>query len=130
MTNLEKVIEFMKACDQEIKTTPEMPSEKIQQLRIALIEEELTELKEAVDAGDLVAVGDALADLLYVVYGAGPAFGLPLDLCFEEVHRSNMTKVVDGKVIRNEAGKVMKPEGYEPPDLHKVIFPDAHVTTR
>ena len=122
MTNFEKVIEFMIACDQEVKEKPGFPSKQIQDLRVALIEEELEEFKEAISRNDIVGVGDALADLLYVVYGSGAAFGLDLDLCFQEVHKSNMTKVMsNGKVLKNESGKIMKPESYVPPNLEGVI---------
>lgn len=123
ITNFKRVDEFMKVFGQEVKTFPEFPSETIQQLRIDLIEEELGELKEAIEQKDIVAVADALTDILYVVYGAGSAFGIDLDACFEEVHESNMSKLdVDGKPIFREDGKVLKGPNYFKPDLFRVLF--------
>ena len=120
-TNFELVADFHRAGEQEIKTKPDLPSIKIRDLRMELIAEELDELRFADTEGNLVEIADALTDLLYVVYGAGHAYGIDLDKCFAEVHRSNMTKFPDGKVIRNEAGKVMKPDSYEKPNLKKVL---------
>ena len=122
MTNFEKVGLFMKTFGQEIKTKPSLSSEKINNLRINLISEELEELKDAVKNNDLKEVIDALTDILYVTYGAGHAFGVDLDKCFEEVQNSNMSKLgEDGKPIYNESGKVMKGPNYFKPDLLKFI---------
>jgi len=122
-SNFEKVTEFMNVFGQEVKTFPEFPSEEIQKLRIDLIEEELGELKDAIAAGNVVEVADALTDILYVVYGAGCAFGIDLDACFAEVHASNMSKLgEDGQPIRREDGKVMKGPNYFKPDLFAVLF--------
>ena len=122
MTNFDKVGVFMKTFGQEVKEKPSFSSDKINQLRISLIKEELDELKEAMDSKDLLEVADALTDLLYVTYGAGHAFGIDLDKCFEEVQNSNMSKLgEDGKPIYNENGKVMKGPKYFKPDLSKFI---------
>tara|TARA_B100001029_G_C14703489_1_gene256183 strand:+ start:65 stop:433 length:369 start_codon:yes stop_codon:yes gene_type:complete len=122
MTNFEKVKEFMTTFGQEVKNKSEFPNEKIINLRKKLIEEEYNELKEAINENDIVEVADALTDILVVTYGAGAAFGIDLDKCFEEVHRSNMSKLsVTGKPIYNEFGKVMKGPNYSPPDLKKLI---------
>ena len=123
MTNFEKVGLFMTTFGQEVKTKPSLSSEKINSLRINLIEEELDELQMAVDNQDMVEVADALTDLLYVVYGAGHAFGIDLDECFAEVHRSNLSKLgPDFKPIKREDGKVMKPDTYSPPNLKMVLY--------
>ena len=122
MTNFEKVGMFMTTFGQEVKTKPELSSEKINNLRISLINEELEEFKEAIKNNDLKEAIDALTDILYVTYGAGHAFGVNLDECFDEVQRSNMSKLdKDGKPIYNEAGKVMKGPSYFKPDLSKFI---------
>tara|TARA_B100000989_G_scaffold161221_1_gene120367 strand:+ start:314 stop:685 length:372 start_codon:yes stop_codon:yes gene_type:complete len=122
MTNFEKVGVFMKTFGQEVKNKPSFSSDKINQLRISLIKEELDELKEAMDSKDLLEVTDALTDLLYVTYGAGHAFGIDLDKCFDEVQNSNMSKLGDdGKPIYNEFGKVMKGPNYFKPNLIKYI---------
>ncbi len=122
MTNFQKVGLFMKTFGQEIKTKPSLSSEKINNLRINLISEELEELKVAIKNNDLKEAIDALTDILYVTYGAGHAFGVDLDKCFEEVQNSNMSKLGDdGKPIYNEAGKVMKGPNYFKPDLLKFI---------
>ena len=122
MTNFEKVKEFMTTFGQEVKNKSEFPNEKIINLRKKLIEEEYNELKEAINENDIVGVADALTDILVVTYGAGAAFGIDLDKCFEEVHRSNMSKLSDtGKPIYNEFGKVMKGPNYFKPDLSKFI---------
>ena len=122
MTNFNKVGIFMKTFGQEIKNRPSFSTEKINQLRISLIQEELDELKEAVANNDLLEVADALTDLLYVTYGAGHAFGIDLDKCFNEVQNSNMSKLgEDGKPIYNELGKVMKGPNYFKPDLSKFV---------
>ncbi|MDC3126629.1 nucleoside triphosphate pyrophosphohydrolase family protein [Candidatus Pelagibacter sp.] len=112
----------MKTFGQEVKTKPSLSSEKINKLRIDLIKEELEELTEAVNNKDLLEVADALTDILYVTYGAGQAFGIDLDKCFEEVQNSNMSKLDEnGKPIYNDAGKVMKGPNYFKPDLSKFI---------
>ena len=122
MTNFDKVGVFMKTFGQEVKDKPSLSSDKINKLRISLIKEELDELKEAMDSKDLLEVADALTDLLYVTYGAGHAFGIDLDKCFEEVQNSNMSKLGDdGKPIYNEFGKVMKGPNYFKPNLIKYI---------
>ena len=122
MTNFEKVGLFMKTFGQEVKTTSSLSSEKINNLRISLINEELEEFKEAIRNNDLKEAADALTDILYVTYGAGHAFGINLDKCFDEVQRSNMSKLgEDGKPIYNEFGKVMKGPKYFKPDLSKFL---------
>ena len=122
MTNFEKVGKFMKTFGQEVKTKPGLSDDKINKLRIDLIEEELTEFKEAMKNNDLKEAVDALTDILYVTYGAGHAFGVNLDECFDEVQRSNMSKLgEDGKPIYNQAGKVMKGPNYFAPDLNKFL---------
>ena len=122
MTNFNKVGVFMKTFGQEVKNKPSFSTDKINQLRISLIQEELDELKEAMTNNDLLEVADALTDLLYVTYGAGHAFGIDLDKCFNEVQNSNMSKLgEDGKPIYNELGKVMKGPNYFKPDLSKFV---------
>ena len=122
MSNFESVKKFMQTFGQQIKEKAEFPDEKITKLRYELIEEELQEFKEAIDKKDLKEVADALTDILYVTYGAGHAFGINLDKCFEEVHSSNMSKLgSDGKPIYNESGKVMKGPNYFKPDLSKFL---------
>ena len=122
MTNFESVKEFMETFGQEIKEKAQFPNEKITTLRHDLIKEELDELKEAMDNNDIKEVADALTDILYVTYGAGHAFGINLDRCFEEVQNSNMSKLgSDGKPIYNDKGKVMKGPNYFKPDLTKFI---------
>ena len=121
-TNFELVGDFMESMDQDVLMSPEFPDEHTQRLRINLIEEELDELQLAVDNEDMVEIADALTDLLYVVYGAGHAFGIDLDECFHEVHRSNLSKLgTDFKPIKREDGKVLKPDTYSPPDLKTVL---------
>ena len=122
MTNFEKVKQFMQTFGQEVKTKASFSDEKTNQLRLDLISEELEELKNAMESKDLLEVADALTDILYVTYGAGIAFGIDLDRCFEEVQNSNMSKLgEDGKPIYNEAGKVMKGPNYFKPDLSKFV---------
>ncbi len=122
MSNFNKVGTFMKTFGQEVKTKPSFSSDKINKLRIDLIKEELEELKEAMDNNDLLEVADALTDILYVTYGAGHAFGIDLDKCFDEVQNSNMSKLDEnGEPIYNETGKVMKGPNYFKPDLSKFI---------
>jgi len=122
MTNFKKVGVFMTTFGQEVKTKSGLSSEKINNLRINLINEELEEFKQAIKNNDLKEAIDALTDILYVTYGAGHAFGINLDECFDEVQKSNMSKLgEDGKPIYNEAGKVMKGPNYFKPDLSKFI---------
>ncbi len=122
MTNFESVKKFMETFGQEIKEKACFPNEKITSLRYDLIKEELEELKEAMDKKDIKEVADALTDILYVTYGAGHAFGINLDKCFNEVQNSNMSKLgLDGKPIYNEKGKVMKGPNYFKPDLGKFV---------
>ena len=122
MTNFDKVGTFMKTFGQEVKTKPSFSTDKINNLRLDLIKEELAELTEAMNNKDLLEVADALTDILYVTYGAGHAFGINLDKCFEEVQDSNMSKLDEnGKPIYNEYGKVMKGPNYFKPDLSKFI---------
>jgi predicted HAD superfamily Cof-like phosphohydrolase len=123
MTNFEKVRLFMTTFGQEVKNKASLSSENINNLRINLIEEELNEFKEAVIKKDLKEAADALTDILYVTYGAGHAFGINLDKCFEEVQKSNMSKLGDdGKPIYDEKGKVMKGPKYFKPDLKKFLY--------
>ena len=122
MTNFEKVRLFMKTYGQEVKDKAGFSDAKTNKLRIDLIKEELDELTEAMQDENLLEVADALTDILYVTYGAGHAFGIDLDKCFEEVQNSNMSKLgEDGKPIYNEAGKVMKGPNYFKPDLSKYL---------
>ena len=122
MSNFNKVGIFMKTFGQEVKSKPSFSTDKINKLRIDLIKEELDELKEAMDNNDLLEVADALTDILYVAYGAGHAFGINLDKCFDEVQNSNMSKLSEnGEPIYNESGKVMKGPNYFKPDLTKVV---------
>ena len=122
MTNFESVKKFMHTFGQEVRTKAGFPNDKIIGLRLDLIREELSELKEAVEKQDIKEVADALTDILYVTYGAGHAFGINLDKCFQEVQNSNMSKLgSDGKPIYNEAGKVMKGPKYFKPDLSKFL---------
>ena len=123
MTNFNKVGTFMKTFGQEVKNKPSFSTDKINKLRVDLIKEELDELKEAMDNKDLLEVADALTDILYVTYGAGHAFGINLDQCFEEVQNSNMSKLDEnGKPIYNDAGKVMKGPNYFKPNLSKFVY--------
>ena len=122
MSNFNKVRTFMKTFGQEVKTKPSFSTDKINKLRIDLIKEELDELTQALNNKDLLEVADALTDILYVTYGAGHAFGIDLDKCFEEVQNSNMSKLDEnGKPIYNETGKVMKGPKYFKPDLSKFV---------
>ena len=122
MTNFQKVKNFMETFGQEVKIKPSLSSDKINKLRYNLIEEELNEFKQALDSNDLLEVADALTDILYVTYGAGHAFGINLDACFEEVQNSNMSKLGnDGKPIYSDQGKVMKGPNYFKPDLSKFV---------
>ena len=122
MSNFEKVKIFMETFGQEVKKKPSFSTDKINKLRYDLIKEELEELKEAMESKDLLEVADALTDILYVTYGAGHAFGVDLNKCFEEVQNSNMSKLDEnGKPIYNEAGKVMKGPKYFKPNLRKFL---------
>ena len=122
VSNFTRVMDFMNNFKQEVKYNPEFPDEKVQKLRISLIEEELEELKEAIENKDVVEVADALTDILYVTYGAGAAFGIDLDKCFEEVHNSNMSKLDrDGRPIYREDGKILKGPDYFEPNLEKIV---------
>ena len=122
MSNFDSVKKFMQTFGQEVKNTAEFPNDKIIKLRYDLIEEELIELKVAIQQKDLKEIADALTDILYVAYGAGHAFGINLDKCFEEVQSSNMSKLgKDGKPIFNEKGKVMKGPNYIEPDLKQFV---------
>ena len=122
MSNFNKVKTFMETFGQEVKTKPSFSTDKINSLRYDLIKEELEELKEAMENKDLLEVADALTDILYVTYGAGHAFGINLDKCFEEVQSSNMSKLSEnGKPIYNESGKIMKGSKYFKPNLIKFI---------
>ena len=122
MSNFEKVKKFMQTFGQEVKSKASFPSEKIVDLRFALIKEELSELEAALDEKNITEVADALTDILYVTYGAGHAFGINLNQCFDEVQNSNMTKLGnDDKPIYNESGKVMKGPNYFKPNLKKFL---------
>ena len=122
MSNFEKVKIFMKAFGQEVKEKAEFPGDKITSLRCDLINEELQELQDAIRRKDIKEVADALTDILYVTYGAGHAFGINLDKCFNEVQNSNMSKLgLDGRPIFNEKGKVMKGPNYFKPNLSKFV---------
>tara|TARA_Y100001958_G_C21185573_1_gene514719 strand:+ start:79 stop:450 length:372 start_codon:yes stop_codon:yes gene_type:complete len=122
MSNFTDVKKFMQTFGQEVKNRPTFPEEKIQNLRIKLIEEELKEFREAIKNKDIIEVADALTDILYVTYGAGHAFGIDLDKCFHEVQNSNMSKLDEnGSPIYNKDGKVMKGPKYFKPDLKKIL---------
>ena len=122
MTNFEKVGLFMSIFGQEVKTKSELSNDKINSLRLSLIQEELDELTKAINENDVLEVADALTDILYVTYGAGHAFGINLDKCFDEVQKSNMSKLgKDGRPIYNESGKVMKGPNYFKPNLSKFL---------
>ena len=122
MSNFDKVKKFMETFGQEVKTKPSFSTDKVNKLRYDLIKEELDELKEAMDNKDFLEVADALTDILYVTYGAGHAFGIDLDKCFQEVQNSNMSKLDDnGKPLYNESGKVMKGPKYFKPNLNKFL---------
>ena len=122
MTNFEMVKKFMKIFGQKVKEKAEFPEKEISSLRYELIKEELEEFKEALEKKDLIEAADALTDILYVTYGAGHAFGIDLDKCFDEVQKSNMSKLgINGKPIYNDSGKVMKGPNYFRPNLSKFI---------
>ena len=123
MTNFESVRKFMETFGQDVQTKAEFPSEKIVKLRYNLIKEELNEFEQAIKDKNLVEIADSLTDILYVTYGAGHAFGIDLDQCFDEVQKSNMSKLgTNGKPIYNEQGKVMKGPKYFEPDLKKFVL--------
>ena len=123
MTNFESVKKFMQTFGQEVRGNASFPNDKIINLRLSLIKEEFQELEEAVKRKDIKEVADALTDILYVTYGAGHAFGINLDKCFEEVQNSNMSKLGnDGKPIYNDNGKVMKGPNYFKPNLSKFVL--------
>ena len=122
MSNFKHVKNFMETYGQEVKVIADFPNEQIVKLRVDLIKEELSELIDAIKDNDIVEVADALTDILYVTYGAGHSFGIDLDACFEEVQKSNMSKIgEDGKPIYNEIGKVMKGPNYFKPNLKKLL---------
>jgi predicted HAD superfamily Cof-like phosphohydrolase len=122
MTNFQSVKKFMQTFGQEVKNKTQLPNDNIVDLRYELIKEELEELNQAIKDKDLKEIADALTDILYVTYGAGHAFGIDLDECFEEVQKSNMSKLgIDGKPIYNESGKVMKGPSYFKPNLEKFL---------
>jgi predicted HAD superfamily Cof-like phosphohydrolase len=122
ISNFEKVGDFMEAFGQEVLYVPTVPDFNLAALRLDLIEEEVQELRDGLGREDLLEIADALTDILYVVYGAGHAFGIDLDDCFNEVHRSNMTKLgEDGRPLYREDGKVMKGPNYEEPDLEQFV---------
>ena len=122
MSNFESVGQFMKTFGQDVKTKPEIPDAEITNLRLELIAEELNELYDAMEEKDIIAIADALTDILYVTYGAGHAFGIDLDKCFTEVQRSNMSKLgADGKPVYRDDGKVMKGSNYSEPDLQSIL---------
>ena len=122
MTNFDSVKKFMKTFGQEVKTKAEFPSDKIVKLRYELIKEELEEFQTAINEKNIKEIADSLTDILYVTYGAGHAFGIDLDKCFDEVQNSNMSKLdSNGKPIYNNDGKVLKGPNYFKPDLSKFI---------
>ena len=124
-TNFESVGDFMEAFGQKVEVEPTWPDFNTRELRLELISEEFDELCQAVEDRDMVEIADALTDLLYVIYGAGHAFGLDLDECFTEVHDSNMSKLgEDGRPIHREDGKVLKGPDYFEPNLHEIIYPE------
>ena len=121
-SNFELVGDFMESMVQDVLIRPSFPEDSVQKLRLDLIEEELDELQYGIDNQDMIEIADALTDLLYVVYGAGHAFGIDLDDCFKEVHQSNLSKLgPDFRPIKREDGKVLKPDTYFPPDLKTVL---------
>ena len=121
-SNFELVGDFMESMEQDVLIRPSFPEDSVQKLRLDLVEEELEELQYAIDNQNMVDTADALTDLLYVVYGAGHAFGIDLDDCFKEVHQSNLSKLgPDFRPIKREDGKVLKPDTYFPPDLKTVL---------
>lgn len=122
MTNYEKVKEFHQAFGQRVGTKPEFPDAAERELRMKLLREEYVEYMTAENTNDFIEVADALADIIYIACGTAVSYGIPLDDVFAEVHRSNMAKLVDGKVIRREDGKVQKPESWTPPNIKNIIY--------
>lgn len=122
MTNFDKVKEFMLAAGQGVSNLPVLADDRTALLRLELLDEELQELAVATGAGDIVEIADALTDILYVVYGTGHAYGIDLDACFQEVHRSNMSKFENGLPVKREDGKIMKGKDYFPPNLERVLI--------
>lgn len=126
LSNFERVKDFMNSFGQIVRLRPKLIDKETSDLRISLIEEEVRELKQAVEENNLVEIADALTDILYVVYGAGATYGIDLDECFKEVHRSNMSKLgIDGSPIYREDGKVLKGPNYYPPDLEAILYDDS-----
>jgi len=115
------VVEFQKAFGQLVSDKPEFPDSKTRILRMRLLSEEFVEYNTAEHDNNLIEVADALADLIYIACGTAASYGIPLNAIFEEVHRSNMAKLVDGKPLKREDGKIIKPEGWKPPDIEKII---------
>ncbi len=127
ITNFEKVGDFMEAFGQEVLYIPTIPDFNLSALRLDLIEEEVQELRDGLANKSMLEIADALTDILYVVYGAGHAFGIDLDDCFHEVHSSNMTKLgADGRPLYREDGKVMKGPNYREPDLTTFVRQNVH----
>ena len=122
MTNQDKVTQFMKTFGQEVKSSPDWPEEKVMQLRLELIEEEVEELFDGVDRRDMTNVAKELIDILYVVYGMGCSLGIDLDACFDEVHKSNMSKLQDGEVLYSASGKVLKGKNYFEPEIDRILL--------
>ena len=123
MTDMFKdVYDFTVAFGQRVGENAELPDRNERMLRIDLLTEEVEEYLEGESNNDIVEIADALADIIYIVCGTAVSYGIPLNKVFEEVHRSNMAKLVDGKVLRREDGKIMKPEGWTPPDINKILF--------
>jgi predicted HAD superfamily Cof-like phosphohydrolase len=121
-TNQDKVEEFMTTFGQEVKDAPGWPEEKVLQLRIALVEEEVDELLDGVDRRDITNVAKELVDILYVVYGMGRSLGIDLNECFDEVHKSNMSKLQDGEVLYSVSGKVLKGKDYFEPEIDRILY--------
>lgn len=121
-TMFEMVRDFHVAFEQRVGQAPELPNEDERSLRIKLLIEEFNEYMDGEENNDIVEIADALADIIYIVCGTAVSYGIPLDTIYNEVHRSNMAKLVDGKVLKNEHGKVIKPLGWQPPDIEKIMF--------
>lgn len=124
MTNMfQDVKEFQTAVGQNVSETPKFPGDSERTLRMKLLKEEFTEYVEGETNNDLENIAKELADIIYIVCGTAASYGIPLDRVFDEVHRSNMAKLVDGKVVRREDGKILKPEGWTPPDIKSILYP-------
>lgn len=122
MTNFEKVLEFHQVFEAKIGETPHIPDDKLNLLRVGLIEEELDELKEAISNNDLVELADALGDILYVTYGFAVTAGIPIDEIFAEIHKSNMSKLdVNGRPLKRDDGKILKGPNFKPPDIKGLL---------